>query len=369
MSRPTVAIAHDYLTQRGGAERVVLTLMKAFPEATVYTTLYDPDGTYPEFKDARIVTSPLNRILLLRRDHRRALPFLAPAASRIKVDADVTIVSSSGWAHGFDISGRSVVYCHSPARWLYDSERYLGGPTNRSLLGLGLLAVQTPLIRWDKRAARARGTYLANSRVVRDRIRSTYDVEAEVVPAPHAMDASAPREPISDLDDWGPGYALVVSRLLPYKNVDAAIEAVRRSGHRLVIIGRGPEEARLRALLPANARMFSDLNDAQMRWAYANAAVLIAPSHEDFGLTPLEAAAFGVPTIALRGGGYLDTIVEGETGLFFDHPEPDAITAVLDRADLHPWHPDVLRARAEEFSERRFIERIRRIVSDEGRLS
>ena len=366
MTRPTVAIAHDYLTQRGGAERVVLTLMKAFPEARVYTTLYDPEGTYPEFADADIVTSPINRLLLLRKDHRRALPLLAPAASRIRVDADITVVSSSGWAHGFDISGKSVVYCHSPARWLYDSERYLGAPMHRSLMGLGLLAVQSPLIRWDKKAAAAAGRYLANSRVVRDRIRTTYGVEAEVVPAPHAMDAAAPQDPIGEIEEWAGGYALVVSRLLPYKNVDVAIEVARRTGHRLVVIGRGPEEADLRAMLPGNARMFSDLTDAQMRWAYANARVLVAPSHEDFGLTPLEAAAFGVPTIALRGGGYLDTIVEGETGLFFDHPVADEIIPVLDRADLHPWDRDALRARSVAFGEARFIERIRDIVAAEA---
>lgn len=367
MSRPTVAIAHDYLTQRGGAERVVLTLMRAFPEATVYTTLYDPDGTYPEFADARIVTSPLNRVRLLRRDHRRALPFLAPAASRIRVDADVTIVSSSGWAHGFDISGRSVVYCYSPARWLYDSERYLGGPTHKSLTGWGLKAVQNPLIRWDKRAARSADRYLAISRVVRDRIRSTYGIEPEIVPAPHSMDATAAREPVPDLADWDDGYALVVSRLLPYKNVDVAIEAARLSGRRLVVIGRGPEEARLRLTLPDNARMFSDLTDAQMRWAYSRASVLVAASHEDFGLTPLEAAAFGVPTIALRGGGYLDTVLEGETGLFFDHPDAEAIAATLRRANEHAWDPQVLRKRAEEFGEARFVDRIRAIVEAERR--
>lgn len=369
MSRPTVAIAHDYLTQRGGAERVVLTLMKAFPDATVHTTLYDPDSTYPEFRDARIVTSPLNRLRVLRRDHRRALPLLASASSRMRVDADVTIVSSSGWAHGFDITGRSVIYCHTPARWLHDSDRYLGGPTHRSLLGLGLLAVQTPLIRWDRRAALAADRYLANSRVVRERIHATYGIEAELIAPPHSMDATAEQEPIPELSDWGVGYALVVSRLLPYKNVDVVIESAHRSGRKLVIIGHGPEDERLRESLPANVRMFSGLTDAQMRWAYAHASVLVAASHEDFGLTPLEAAAFGIPTVALRGGGYLDTIVEGQTGLFFDHPDPDEITAVLDRAELHPWHSDVLRARAEEFSEARFIERIRAIVAAEEELS
>lgn len=367
MTGPTVAIAHDYLTQRGGAERVVLTLLKAFPDATIYTTLYDADGTYPAFRDAHIVTSSLNRIGAFRSDHRRALPLLAPASSRLKVDADVTIVSSSGWAHGFDISGRSVVYCYSPARWLYDGERYLGKPLHTSLLGAALLAARAPLIRWDKRSALRADRYLAISRVVRERIRATYGLEADVVPAPHSMEPDAPQESISDLEDWTDGYALVVSRLLPYKNVDAAIGAARLSGRRLVVIGRGPEEARLRATLPHNVRMFKGLSDAQMRWAYAHADVLIAPSHEDFGLTPLEAAAFGVPTVALRDGGYLDTIVDEETGLFFDRPTAEDIAAALSSSDQHAWDGGTLRSRAEEFGEARFIERIRAIVLDAGR--
>ncbi|MCY7401299.1 MAG: glycosyltransferase, partial [Nocardioides sp.] len=138
------------------------------------------------------------------------------------------------------------------------------------------------------------------------------------------------------------------------------------SGRRLVIIGRGPEETRLRASLPDNARMFSNLSDAQMRWAYAHATVLVAPSHEDFGLTPLEAAAFGVPTVALRGGGYLDTILEGETGLFFDRPTPQEISTALEISDRHEWDSDRLRARAEQFGEARFIDRIREIALAEG---
>ncbi len=369
MSRPTVAIAHDYLTQRGGAERVVLTLMKAFPDATVHTTFYDPEGTYPEFRGAHIVTSPLNRVGLLRRDHRRALPLLASAASRKRIDADVTIVSSSGWAHGFPTTGRKVVYCHNPARWLYQSDEYLGGPAWRSPIGPPLLAMRPMLRRWDQRAARTVDTFIANSRVVQRRIADTYGLESQVLHPPHGMAPDAVQQFIPELARWAPGYALVVSRLLPYKNVHIAIEAARRSGRRLVVIGRGPEESRLRAGLPDHIRMLSGLNDAQMRWAYDNASILIAPSHEDFGLTPLEAASFGVPTIALRGGGYLDTIVEGETGLFFDHPTPDEIVEALTRADQHPWQPEVLRARAEDFSETRFIERIRAVALDEGGLA
>jgi glycosyltransferase involved in cell wall biosynthesis len=367
MSRPRVAIAHDYLTQRGGAERVVLSLMRAFPDAAVHTTLYDPEATYPEFAQADVRTSALNRIGALRRDHRLALPFLAPVSSRMRIDADVVVASSSGWAHGFATRGRTVVYCHNPARWLYQTDEYLGGTAWRSPLGPPLLAMRPFLKQWDRRQADGVDTFLANSRVVQQRIATTYGRDAELLPPPHGMDASAPREPIPELSDWGPGYALVVSRLLPYKNVDAVIEAVRGTDRRLLIVGRGPEESRLRTSMPDNVRMLGGLSDAQLRTAYADADVLVAASHEDFGLAPLEAAAFGVPSVALRGGGFLETVVEDETGLFFDHPTPQAIAAALACSDRRDWDGDTLRARAEEFGEAHFIARIRAIVLDAGR--
>ncbi|WP_210438916.1 glycosyltransferase [Nocardioides xinjiangensis] len=364
---PPVAIAHDYLTQRGGAERVVLTMLRAFPGAPLHTTLYDPEGTYPEFAAADLRTSPINRVRALRRDHRLALPVLAPAASRMRIDADVVVASSSGWAHGFDTDGRTVVYCHNPARWLYQTDEYLGGAPWRSPIGPPLMAMRPFLRRWDRTRADRVDVYLANSLVVQQRIRATYGRDAELLPPPHGMDASAPREPVPELTDWDPGYALVVSRLLPYKNVDAVIEAVRGTGRRLVVVGRGPEEGRLRATLPDNVRLLGGLSDAQLRSVYAGAGVLVAASHEDFGLAPLEAAAFGVPAVALRGGGFIETVLEGETGVFFDQPDPDQVAAALAVSDRHDWDPARLRARAEEFGEARFIARIRQIASEEGR--
>lgn len=137
MTRPRIAIAHDYLTQRGGAERVVLSMAKAFPDAAIYTTLYDPEGTYPEFADLNIITSGLNRVPLLRRKHRLALPFLASASNHMFVDADLIIASSSGWAHGFAGTGKRLVYCYSPARWLYLTTSYLGDKGHLSVSGTG----------------------------------------------------------------------------------------------------------------------------------------------------------------------------------------------------------------------------------------
>ena len=363
MTRPRVAIAHDYLTQRGGAERVVLALHRAFPEATIHTTLYDPDGTYPEFRDARIETSPLNKVGRLRRSHRAALPFLAPVSSRLRIDAEVVVVSSSGWAHGFAITGRRLVYCHAPARWLYQPVEYLGGPPYSSARGLALAALRPFLLRWDRRAAGRADRYLCNSRVVRERIAEVYGITAEVVPAPVGIDTSGPTEAVPALTDWADGFLLVVSRLLPYKNVDRVVEALRELDERLVVVGAGPERESLSAMLPGNARIVSDLPDSQMRWVYAHARALVAPSHEDFGLTPIEAGAWGKPTLALRAGGYLDTVAEDVTGLFFDAPTPEAIRAAVVADRGRSWDPVAIREHMEQFTEAHFAARLQAEVA------
>lgn len=358
-ARPRVAIAHDYLTQRGGAERVVLEMARAFPGATIHTTLYDPEATFPEFRDHDIRVSPLNRVGPLRRNHRAALPFLPFASSRLRIDADLVIASSSGWAHGFPTTGRKLVYCHAPARWLYQSERYLGSDPRRSPVGLALLALRAPLRRWDHRAASTGDLYLANSHVVRERIGETYGREVEVLPPPFAIDAKGDVESVPHIADWAAsGYHLVVSRLLPYKNVDKVIDAFKGLPERLVIVGGGPLLADLLARVSDNVRIVSDLTDAQMRWAYNHARALIAPSHEDFGLTPLEAGTFGKPTFALRAGGYLDTINEGVNGAFFDQPTAEDIQHAINRGRDTLWDPFLIRDHVQTFSPDHFAERL-----------
>jgi glycosyltransferase involved in cell wall biosynthesis len=361
----SIAIAHDYLTQRGGAERVVLALHREFPEATIHTTLYDAGGTYPEFRDARIVTSPLNRVGLFRHSHRAALPFLAGAASRLRIDADVVIASSSGWAHGFDIRGKSLIYCHAPARWLYQPREYLGGPMYASGPGLALAALRPALTGWDRRAAKRADRYLCNSRVVRDRVAQAYGIDAALVHAPLSLDVAGVAQPVPDLVDWAEsGYLLVVSRLLPYKNVDQVIEAVRGLDERLVVVGAGPERHRLERLLPENARIVTHLTDSQIRWTYAHASTLIAPSLEDYGLTPLEGGAYGKPTLALRAGGYLDTVVEGVTGLFFDAATPESVRGAIHEVRQRTWDLDAIAHHMTQFTEARFADRLRAEVAD-----
>ncbi|MEA2687115.1 MAG: hypothetical protein QOE93_2310 [Actinomycetota bacterium] len=360
-----VAIVHDYLTQRGGAERVVLAMIEAFPQAPVYTALYHPDRTFPEFATADVRTAPLNRVRPFRRDHRLALPFLALTFSRIDVRADVVLCSTSGWSQGARVTGRRVVYCHSPARWLYQSDRYLGG--FRPVAGPALAVLKYPLLRWDRAAAAAPGRWLTNSTEVRSRILDVYRREAELVPPPYAVDPSGAVEPVAKVE---PGFFLTVSRLLPYKNVRAVAEAFARLPEkRLVLVGSGPARRQLERAAGPNVTLLGSVGDDQLRWLYANCRGLIAASYEDYGLTPLEGAAFGKPTAALRGGGFLDTVREGVTGVFFDRPDPVAIADAVTRLDAHRWDGDALRAQADRFSTRVFVDALRRIVAEEAALA
>jgi glycosyltransferase involved in cell wall biosynthesis len=362
-----IAIAHDYLTQRGGAERVVLALARIWPDAPIYTTLFEPSTTYPEFAGLDVRVSPLNRVTVLRHHHRAALPLLPSAVRSLRIDADVVIASSSGWAHGVPTSGRKIVYCYSPARWLYQGDRYLGdaaSPVRRGALAL----LGGPLRRWDRRAAASADEYLAISRAVQDRIAAAYRRGSRLLPAPHSMDPAASQEPVIDPEtgrEPEPGYFLCLSRLLPYKHVDRVVEAARERDARLVVVGAGPEEARLRGLAGRGILVLRDLTDAQLRRLYARCLAVVSASHEDFGLTPLEGAAFGRPSVVLRWGGFLDTVVDGVTGVFVDEPTAASIGAGLDAARARAWDADRIRAHSARFGEDAFAQRMRDAVAEQ----
>ena len=354
---PRIAIAHDYLTQRGGAERVVLAMARTFPDAEIYTTVYNPDTTFPEFREKRIHTTSLNKLAVLRRDHRFGLPLYQRAIDHAPViDADLLLVSTTGFAHGFRTTGKKLVYCHSPARFLYLVDDYLG-ERRQSPLGWGLAAIRPALIRWDQRAAHSADRYLANSTVVRQRIADVYGIDATVLPAPPAVGTQVGLKPIAGLE---PGFHLVVSRLMPYKNVDKVISAFRDlADERLVIVGKGPLRDELSRTLPPNARMLEGISDGELAWAYANARALIAPSLEDYGLTPLEAGALGTPTLALRAGGYLDTVAEGINGSFFEAPTAGDLVEAVSRNRSAAWSRSEIQGHTAHFDESRFAQKLR----------
>ena len=358
--RATVAIAHDYLTQRGGAERVVVALARAFPGAPVYTSLYEPAATYPEFRDLDVRPSLLDRVPAARRHHRLALPLLAPAIRSMRIDADVTVCSSSGWAHGVRATGKKLVYCHAPARWLYQGDRYLQGlpPVARPAL-----ALCAPWLRqWDRQAAASAHRYLANSSAVARQVESIYGVDVEVVPPPLALDPDGAARTVDGVE---PGYVLCVSRLLAYKNVAAVVDAFSGlPGERLVVVGDGPLREHLVKNAPANVTFVGKVDDARLRWLYRASSALVSASFEDFGLSPVEAAAFGKPSAVLRFGGFLDTLVEGETGVYVERPDPAAIADALRRLRRERFDPARLVAHASRYAPDLFTDRIRSIVGE-----
>lgn len=254
-----------------------------------------------------------------------------------------------------------MVYCHTPARWIYLLEEYLGKDWWREPHGV-LATILRPWLRaWDFRAMARREVYLGNSTVVTERIRRIYGRDdVGLVHPPHDVDTLGAIQPVPGIEDWADdqGYFLVVSRLLPYKNVDAVVKAAEMAGQRLLVVGRGPHEAHLKAMAGPNVRFARDLSEPQLRWAYAHAISLVAVSYEDFGITPLEASAWGKPTIAIQAGGYLDTIVDGVNGFFAQSPEATDVAEAMTQVLRHTWDPSTLKSHAEKFSEKRFAAEI-----------
>ncbi len=359
---PRVALAHDYLSVFGGAERVVLSLGKAFPDAPVYTSVHNPALTFPELDEHEIVTTGLNRSRLLRRHYRLAMPLLPHAFGHLRVDAvDAVVCSSSGWAHGIATDAPKIVYCHNPARWLYQGCEYGRGRTRYRAAA----KLTRPLLKpWDQRAAQSCARYVANSQVVAERIGAVYGFEAEVVPPPVGLDITGPRRAVDGLEPGG--FFLSVGRLQPYKHVDVLVEAFRSLGpsHRLVVAGDGPMRREIESIAPPNVRFLGRVDDAELRWLYASAAGLLSAAYEDFGLTPVEAAMFGTPSALLRHNGFLDTMVEGVNGVFFDAPDPSAVAIAVKELDATRWDGAAIVRSADRFSQHGFATRLHEIVRE-----
>jgi glycosyltransferase involved in cell wall biosynthesis len=371
-ARPAVALAHDYLTQRGGAERVVVALQGAFPDAALHTTVYEPEGTFSAFRRVEVHTTALQRVGALRRNPRLALPVLASVVSRIQVDADVTVCSSTGWAHGVQTTGAKVLYIHNTARWLYQRQEYLDGlpPWYR----VGLMPLAGALRRWDQRAAASADVILVNSAITQDRVLRHWGRRAEILHPPPGLTRIGAQRAVDGLE---PGFLLTVSRLLPYKRIGAVLGAVRAmgeaarepgaaraTGERLVVVGSGPDRSRLEALAPPGTVFLGEVPDEQLRWLFANAEALVTAAHDDFGLTPLEAMQFGTPVVAVREGGFPETVVDGETGVLFDGATAGDVRRGLDRLRSRPWDRQVIEARAADFSAEAFAARIQAVVDD-----
>ncbi|MBN9795627.1 glycosyltransferase family 4 protein [Pseudonocardia sp. TMWB2A] len=354
-----VALAHDYLAQRGGAERVTLELCKAFPDAPLFTSVYQPDQTFAGFADVDVRTSWLQKVPGLRSDPRLALPLLPFVWDRKSAEQfDVVLASSSGWAHGVDVGAAAkVVYCHNPARWLYQADDYFSSERVARLFHRG----SSGLRRWDRRQAATATTYVANSSVVQQRIQDQYGLSSELLfppVSPHLADG--PAQAPSGVQ---PGFWLTVARGRGYKNVElirAAFDTM--PDQRLVVVGGRADEGTGAA---GNITALGVVAEPELRWLYRHACALVTVAHEDFGLTPVEANSCGTPALALRAGGHLDTVREGVSGWWIEQESIDCIRESVESfVDIDP---SVVAAHAEGFSVGNFATRLESIVQNAAR--
>jgi glycosyltransferase involved in cell wall biosynthesis len=340
----SVSIVHDYLNQLGGAERILLHIAGIWEGAPLYTSLYRPDSVFSEFRDLTIRTTFVDRFPV--DEGFRALAPILPLAFRSLgvLDDDVVVSSSSGWAHGVRTAPHTthVVYCYSPARWLYSGDEYFDNRSRK----MAIAALTAMLRRWDHRAAQRADAYIAIAENVRTRIKAAYGLDADVVYPPVEVDRFTPRPPGDRL--------LVIARLLPYKRVDLVIAAAKRLGIGLDVVGAGPLSEQLRALGGPSVTFHGSVSDAELVELVEGCKAVCMPGREDFGLVALEGNAAGKPAIVFGAGGALETIEDGVNGLVFSQPTVEAVVDAIRRLESFDTSPEVLATCAERYSPARF---------------
>ena len=361
-----VAIVHDWLTNQGGAERVVASLIKAYPQADLYTSVYRL-GSVPALKNQTVKTSFLQNWPLATTKHQ-LYPTLRPLAfeSFDFTGYDLVISSASAESKGVITPTETlhVSYIHTPTRYYWSHyHEYLRspgfGPLN-PLVQLLLPGFVRGRRRWDYAAAQRPDVLVANSREVQKRIKKYYKRSSLVVNPP--VDIS--RFSVSKAQDGD--YFLVVSRLIPYKRVDLAILACKRLGKKLIIAGTGPESKKLKSLADHNIEFIERPTDAEVTKLYLGCKAFIFTAEEDFGITPVEAMAAGKPVVAYGHAGSAETVIDGQTGIHFDRQTVEDVADAISALEKRSWDATKIRSVAEQYSEERFIKAIHKIV-DEAR--
>jgi glycosyltransferase involved in cell wall biosynthesis len=343
----------------GGAERVAAAMHDSFPTAPIYTTVALPHRLPKELRGADIRTSAMQLLPGIEQRFRQYFMLYPFAVEHFDLsEFDLIFSSSSGYAKGVRRRSNAihVCYCHTPMRWAWRYEDYVArenfGRVTRSLLPLSLWGLR----KWDLRAAQQPNYYIANSRLVAKRIKEIYGREAFVIPPPIEVDRFQMSSVVDD-------YYLVLSRLVPYKRIDLAIEACNRLGRRLVIIGDGPDRARLEKLAGPQTQFLGRQSDSQVNHYASRCRALLFTGEEDFGMVPLEVNAAGRPVIAFRGGGAMETVVDGITGVFFSQPTSASLEAAMEDFESRRWHQQSLRKHAEKFDRSVFTFRILQFLS------
>jgi len=344
-SRGRCAVVHDFFVPERGGERVAVELAQLLPSATVYTSFFEPRQFGDRIDPSRVRTWPLQRLLGPTPRFRSLLPLYPAWFSALDLrDYDLVVGSSVAFTNAVRTRADAlhVSYVHTPMRYAWDLETYLAGSSHSTASRLAARTVRPMLQRWDRWAARNPDVLVANSATVRERIQRLWRRDAEVIYPP--VDVAG--IPLSLRDD---GFLLVAAHLLAYRRIDLAVAAATALGRDLVVVGDGPESARLRATAGPTVRFLGRVDRPTLVDLFTRCHAYLVPGVEDFGIAPVEAMAAGKPVIAFRFGGATETVVEGRTGIFFERQEVAALAEAIERLDGLVFTPTAMRARAQEF--------------------
>lgn len=342
-----LALVHDWLNQVGGAEDVLAELVRLYPGAPVYTSLYAPEKMPPAYRAWDIRTLWMDRLPGIHDHHQPYLPLYPLAWGGLDLSAyDVILSNKSGFCHGVqhDTDTLHICYCLAPTRYVWQFESYV----QREGLSALQVAALRPLVRllrgWDRRAADRVDHFIAISTEIQGRIRRFYGRESTIIYPPVATGRFVPVPP-DEVED----YYLVVSRLIPYKRIDLAVRACTALGLPLKVAGRGRDAERLMAMAGPSVEFLGYVPDEDLPGLMARCRAFIFPGLEDFGIAPVQAQAAGRPVIAFAGGGALDTVLPGETGELFAEQTVESLAAVLRDFDPARYDPERIRAHARRF--------------------
>lgn len=362
MSPRRVALVHDYLNQYGGAERVLETFHQLYPEAPIFTSIYAPDLMPPSYREWDVRTSFMQRLPKVHQHHQPYLPFYPLAFPRFRLDGyDVVLSSSSAWAKGVRVPSDTlhICYCHSPMRFAWDFEGY----AQRERMGRLLRAALPPMLgwlrHWDRTTSQRVDHFIANSSTVARRIKEFWGRESTVIYPPVETDDVQPAPP-SEIGD----YYLLVTRLVPYKRLDVAIDAFNLLGKPLKIVGDGRARAELERRAGPTIEFLGRVSDDEKHHLYARCRAAIFPAEDDFGIAQVEVQAAGRPAIAYASGGALDSVIDGVTGVLFSPQTPEALAAAVRQAEQIDFDAGAIVANAARFSRPRFEREIRQFVAD-----
>ncbi|MEA1936768.1 MAG: glycosyltransferase [Patescibacteria group bacterium] len=388
VSKPKIALVHDFLTYFGGAERVLMSLHKLYPKAPIYTLLYDEKEMKRYFPKAKIRTSFLEKFpKFIKRRKKYLLPFLPTAAETFDLrEFDLVISSSSSFTKGIITKPKTthICYCHTPTRFLWDWHyNYLQENKVGKVKKIFLMPLLHYLRMWDKTASERVDYFIANSKNTAKRIKKFYNKESKVIYPPVNMHwfhnpngtkRSEAVEPVAQKSStelsplWNQrnNYFLIISRLTSYKKIDIAIEAFNKLELPLIIIGVGGDRKRLEKMAEKNIKFLGFQPEEKIAEYYQNCQAFIFPGEDDFGIAPVEAMSFGKPVLAYRKGGALETIIEGETGEFFDDPIPEILADGIRRIknNYDSYDPEKIKEQAKKFSEEKFGREMKKFMEE-----